>query len=323
MNAITVRYLFENRREAFQLERLTPPELESRVDITVSDINRPGFALAGFTENFLAERVQIIGQTEIAYLAHIEESQRRDALQRLFQFSMPCVIIAKALEPPPGMLELAIEKQVPLLRTPMSTTPFIHELTAYLDDTFAPTTSIHASLVDVYGVGLMITGRSGIGKSECALDLVERGHRLVADDVVTVKKRHEGILIGMASDLLRHHMEIRGLGIIDIQSVFGIRAIRGQKRIELEVHLKEWDSAESYERTGLDEKHSTILGVQIPLAVVPIVPGKNLTVIAEVLALNYLVKAYGYHSAQRLDNQLRDLLERRRHFETVARGDLE
>jgi HPr kinase/phosphorylase len=233
------------------------------------------------------------------------------------------VIVAKGLDPPARMLELASEKQVPVLRTPMSTTPFIHELTVYLDNLFAQETSLHGSLMDVYGVGLLFTGASGIGKSECALDLVERGHRLVADDVVRIRKRHEGILIGMASDLLRHHMEIRGLGIIDVQAIFGIRAIRGQKRVEVEVHLKEWEDTEQYERTGLDEKTSTILGVQIPLVIVPIVPGKNLTVIAEVIALNYLVKAYGYNPAERLNDQLRDLLARRRHFESLARGDLE
>jgi HPr kinase/phosphorylase len=323
MNAITVRYLFENAREAFQLERLTRPELEARVDVTASDINRPGFLLAGFTENFLAERIQIVGQTEMAFLAHAPEPERQEALHRLFSFPIPCIIIAKGLEPPPGMIEMASERNIPVLRTSMSTTPFIHELTSYLEDVFAPGTNIHASLVDVYGVGLLITGRSGIGKSECALDLVERGHRLVADDVVMVKKRREGILIGSASDLLQHHMEIRGLGIIDVQAVFGIRAIRGQKRIELEVNLMEWEANEQFERTGLDERSSTILGVRIPLVVVPIVPGKNLTVIAEVIALNYLVKAYGYDSALTFDEKLRDRLERRRRFQTLARGDHE
>jgi len=323
MNAITVRFLYENRGDAFQLERLTPPELEARTDIAVSDINRPGFALAGFTENFLAERIQIMGQTEMAYLSSVDDAQRREAFARLFQFPIPCIIVAKGLEPPQVMIEMAAERNIPVLRTPMSTTPFIHELTSYLEDTFAPTTNIHGSLVDVYGVGLLITGRSGIGKSECALDLVERGHRLVVDDVVTIKKRQEGVLLGSASELLQHRMEIRGLGIIDIQAIFGIRAIRGQKRIEVEVHLREWNAGEQYERTGLDERTSTILGVQIPLAIVPIVPGKNLTVITEVIALNYLVKAYGYNPAQSFDDLLRSRLERRRHFETLARGDLE
>jgi HPr kinase/phosphorylase len=322
MNAISVQFLFENCLRDFEFEVLTP-SLRSEVDITTSDVNRPGLALAGFTENFLAERIQIIGQTEILYLSRMTESQCDEALQRLFSFRVPCVIVAKGLDPPARMLELASEKQVPVLRTPMSTTPFIHELTVYLDNLFAQETSLHGSLMDVYGVGLLFTGASGIGKSECALDLVERGHRLVADDVVRIRKRHEGILIGMASDLLRHHMEIRGLGIIDVQAIFGIRAIRGQKRVEVEVHLKEWEDTEQYERTGLDEKTSTILGVQIPLVIVPIVPGKNLTVIAEVIALNYLVKAYGYNPAERLNDQLRDLLARRRHFESLARGDLE
>jgi HPr kinase/phosphorylase len=163
---------------------------------------------------------------------------------------------------------------------------------------------VHGSLVDVYGVGLLLTGRSAIGKSECALDLVERGHRLVADDVVTLTRRHDDILIGTGNDILRHHMEIRGLGIIDVQTVFGIRAIRIQKRIEVEINLREWDASEDYERVGIDDHTQTLLGVQIPLVQIPIFPGKNITVICEVVALNYLVKAYGHHPAKAFNERL-------------------
>jgi HPr kinase/phosphorylase len=221
------------------------------------------------------------------------------------------------------MLEMAAARGIPILRTPMATTDFIHKLTSMLDEVFAPTTTVHGSLVDVYGVGLLFTGRSGIGKSECALDLVERGHRLVADDVVTIRRRAVNVLIGSGNDLLRHCMEIRGIGIIDVQSIFGIRAIRAQKRIEVEVNLREWDANEDYERLGIAEQFSTILDVEIPLTVVPLFPGKNITVISETIALNYLVKAYGYNPAEHFNDNLVQLMRRKANLEILAKDDLE
>jgi len=189
---------------------------------------------------------------------------------------------------------------------------------------FAPQTTAHGSLVDVYGCGLLFTGRSAIGKSETALDLVERGHRLVADDVVTITRRHGDVLIGTGNQLLRHHMEIRGLGIIDVQAIFGIRAIRLQKRVELEVRLAEWSDDAEYERVGLDERKTEILGVQVPLVLVPITPGKNITVIAEVIALNYLVKVTGgYSPAERLNQHLMELMKRKSAARTWVREDTE
>jgi HPr kinase/phosphorylase len=213
---------------------------------------------------------------------------------------------------------------VPVLRTPQSTTPFIHSLTAYLDFMFAPQVSVHGSLVDVYGTGLLFTGRSAIGKSETALDLVERGHRLVADDVVTITRRHGDVLIGSGNQLLRHHMEIRGLGIIDVQAIFGIRSIRLQKRVEVEVRLAEWSKDGDYERVGIDDRKTNILDVEIPLVEVPITPGKNITVIAEVIALNYLVKVYGgYSPAERLNQHLIELMKRKSAARAWVREDTE
>ena len=227
-------------------------------------------------------------------------------------------------EVPPRLIERANECHVPVLRTPLSTTPFIHSLTLYLDHMFATHVTAHGSLVDVYGVGLLFTGRSAIGKSETALDLVERGHRLVADDVVTITKGHGDVLIGSGNQLLRHHMEIRGLGIIDVQAIFGIRAIRLQKRVEVQVNLTEWSSEEDYERVGLDENKEEILGVEIPLVRVPITPGKNITVIAEVIALNYLVKVTGgYSPAERLNQHLVELMKRKSAARTWVREDTE
>jgi len=227
---ITIAQLYEQQREPLSLEVLTQG-LTSRVPITISDINRPGMALMGYPENFLFERLQILGRTEIAYLGTLTPKGRAEALDRLFQFAMPGIIVTKGLQLVEGLLERANKNEVPLLRTPQDTTPFIHQLTGYLDWVFAPSVTVHASLVDVYGVGLLFTGRSGIGKSETALDLVERGHRLVADDVVRITRRHGDFLIGSCNEVLKHTMEIRGLGVIDVQAIFGIRSIRGQKRV--------------------------------------------------------------------------------------------
>ena len=323
MQTLSVARLFEDQRQELQLEQLTE-SLASRREITVSDIHRPGMALMGFVENFLPERIQIIAQTELTYLATLAPSGVREAIDRLFQFSMPLIVVCKGLEAPPCLIERANQCKVPVLRTPLSTTPFIHSLTLYLDHMFAPQTTAHGSLVDVYGCGLLFTGRSAIGKSETALDLVERGHRLVADDVVTITKRHGDVLIGSGNQLLRHHMEIRGLGIIDVQAIFGIRAIRLQKRVELEVRLAEWSDDAEYERVGLDERKTEILGVQVPLVLVPITPGKNITVIAEVIALNYLVKVTGgYSPAERLNQHLMELMKRKSAARTWVREDTE
>jgi HPr kinase/phosphorylase len=323
VQTLSVARLFEDQRQELQLEQLTDSLASSR-EITVSDTHRPGMALMGFMENFLPERVQIMAQTELTYLATLTPEGVKEAVDRLFQFSMPLIIVCKALEVPPYLLKRANQASVPVLRTPQSTTPFIHVLTSYLDHMFAPQTTVHGSLVDVYGVGMLFTGRSAIGKSETALDLVERGHRLVADDVVTITRGHGDVLVGAGNQLLRHHMEIRGLGIIDVQAVFGIRAIRLQKRVEVEVNLREWSESEDYERTGLDELKTEILGVKVPLVQVPITPGKNITVISEVIALNYLVKVTaGFSPAEKLNQHLMEIMKRKSQAKQWVREDTE
>ena len=323
VDSVSVARLFEDQREELQLEQLTD-SLASRREITVSDVNRPGMALMGFLDNFLPERIQVLAQTELTYLATLTPEGVREAIDRLFQFSMPLIVVCKGLEVPPYLVQRANQEQVPVLRTPHSTTPFIHSLTLYLDHMFAPEITVHGSLVDVYGSGLLFTGRSAIGKSETALDLVERGHRLVADDVVTITRRHGDVLIGSGNQLLRHHMEIRGLGIIDVQAVFGIRAIRLQKRVEVEVQLSEWSATADYERVGIDDRKTSILGVEVPLVQVPITPGKNITVISEVIALNYLVKVYGgYSPAERLNQHLIELMKRKSAARAWVREDTE
>jgi HPr kinase/phosphorylase len=309
MKEITVKELLEDRKEALRLEVLNPGQLERK--IVIADTNRPGLALTGYMGYFLWERIQIIGITETGYLETLSSQARIEALGRIMSHHIPCVIVTKKLEVHPELLDQARERGVPLFRTEMDTTDFIHKLTAYIDNRLAPVVSVHGTLVDVYGVGLLYTGDSGIGKSECALDLVERGHRLVADDVVMIKRRGANMLIGYGNQTLQHHMEIRGVGIIDLTAIFGIRAVRMRKRVEVEVRLKRWSDDEDYERLGLEEKPTEILGVQIPLVTVPVVPGKNISVVSEVIAMNHLLKLCGYRSAEEFNKRLLDSIQKK------------
>ncbi|MGH2574254.1 MAG: HPr(Ser) kinase/phosphatase, partial [Ignavibacteria bacterium] len=237
-------------------------------------------------------------------LRHLSKSERTKALTKYFSFNIPCICLTFNNKPSEEFLELAHKKSIAVFISPLPTTKFAYFISDFLDDQFSPQIAIHGSFVDVYGVGILFSGRSGIGKSEIALDLVERGHRLVADDVVMVSRKGEGILIGSGTDLVKHFMEIRGLGIIDVRSVFGIRAIRFQKRVELFVNLEVWTNKKEYTRTGLDEENIDILGVEIPFIKLPIFPGKNITVISEIIALNYLLKHYGYDASKVLAKKL-------------------
>lgn len=320
-NEYTVEQFYEEVSEEFGLDLLTT-KLESSIPITVPDVHRPAFALTGFMENYLSERIQIIGETELLYLRSISKDQQREAIARLFSEPLCCIIVTKGLELPEAFLPAAEEHGVPVFRTFRSTTPFIHNLTDHLDDVFAPRSILHGSLVDVYGVGLLIQGRSGIGKSEIALDLVERGHRLVADDVVELVRRGE-VVIGRGREYLRHFMEIRGLGIINVMDIFGIRAVRVQKRIEVVVQLEDWDPNKDWDRIGLDERKKELLGVQITQVVIPIFPGKNITVISETIALNFMLKVYGIDAAKRFDKQLIDMMESEKKTRRYLKYDTE
>lgn len=291
--------------------------------IANSEVNRPGLALAGFTARFAHNRIQVLGETEMMYLSSLSAADRLKSIETMLEFGIPCVIITKAIPPPAELVTAATRLDTPVLGTSLSTVDFTHQLADYLEAYFAPRTSVHGSLVDVYGIGLLFTGKSGIGKSETALDLVERGHRLVADDIVTIYQMKQGVLIGTGNELLQHYMEIRGIGIIDIPSMFGIRAIRLKKRVEVEVHLVEWDDKVDYERIGLEDKTKTILGVEIPFVMTPIVPGKNITVIAEVIALNHLLKLVGQNPAQDLNRRLVDLMKLRAADSKYLREDFE
>lgn len=274
-------------------------------EVTESNLHRPGLALAGYVDLFTHQRVQILGNTETRYLHHLDDTERAEAFENLIQFPLPCIIVTAENEIDPDLVDMATEASIPIYRTPLPTVQFMSSVRGFLADQFAPQRSVHGSLVDVYGIGLLLVGKPGIGKSEVALDLVERGHRLVADDVVIATKKEDAILMGSGTDLVQHFMEVRGLGLVDIRSMFGIRAIRFQKRIEIVVNMELWDSDEEYTRINMVEDTHEILGVDLPMVRVPITPGKNITVICEVIAMNHLLRHYGHDPAEVFTERLR------------------
>lgn len=303
MSNVTVQDLFADLKESLVLEFMNEIP-EKPVIVSAPDVHRPGMALMGFADNFHPRRIQILGESEMAFLATLSAEEQRVAICRVLELEPPVVFIAKDLRVPVPIRDTMTERKVPLIRSALPAVEFMAEMNHHLERVFSPTTEVHGTLVDVYGVGLLFTGRSGIGKSECALDLIERGHRLVADDIVEITRTPEDVLIGRYRDVLRHHLEIRGIGVIDVQAIFGIRAIRMQKRIEVEVQLQQWDDSIDYERVGMETRYTGILGVDIPQVIVPLFPGKNITVISEVIALNFMLKIYGYDAAQALNDRI-------------------
>jgi len=299
---LTVARLVERMRDILALETIDGKALDR--EISSPNVSSPGLVLAGYVERFPAHRLQVFGETEISYLESRSDGERRTILETFFSFPIPGVFVTKALQPPPEMSELAASAGVPIIRSRLKTNEFYSRIKPWLEEEFAPTTTLHGSLCDVFGVGLLLVGRSGIGKSECVLDLVERGHRLVADDVVLVTRRGTEVLLGRGHELQRHYMEIRGVGLVDVPSVFGIRAVRQQKRIEVVVELVDWDPELVLDRTGLDREGTTILDVTLPKITVPLNPGKNITVIAEVIAMNHLLKYSGIDPAERFNERL-------------------
>ncbi len=305
---ITVRFFYQNASEKFKIIPFNSDYGYER-KITDQNLNRPGLALAGFVDLFTYNRIQIFGNTENQYLSKLNSTERKEALERIFKFEVPCVVLTDGNTPSDEMMELAVKYKTALFGSKYPTTKLIYFISDFLDDQFAPRVSLHGSFVDVYGVGMLFVGKSGVGKSEVALDLIERGHRLVADDVVILTKKGEGILIGAGTDLVKHFMEVRGIGIIDVKSMFGIRAIRYQKRLEVVIQMELWESGDKYTRTGLDTSSESILDVDVPVIKIPILPGKNLTVISEVIALNYLLKHYGYDTAVEFQNRLNEKIK--------------
>src|SRR5262245_33680562 len=309
--SVTVAALLASRPEAFglPLELLAGADGLDRV-ITSPHIQKTGLALAGFHEYLKRGRVLIFGESEIRYLESLEVAARVTALRLALTLDFPCVLITGGFSPP---LELVIEAErarVPLLKTPTSTPTAIAKLASILEDSLAERTILHAVLMDVLGLGVLISGESGIGKSECALDLIVRGHRLVADDTVEVRRRQEAILIGTCPELTRHHMELRGLGVINVKELFGIASTRSAKRVELIVQLERWDPSREYERLGLDDNYYEILGLRVPLIRMPVAPGRNIAILVEVAARNQLLRSRGHHAARALAKRLEDTLRR-------------
>ena len=308
-DSITVDFFYRSTQRLFNLKLLSKSADFER-KIYDQNLHRPGLALAGFVDLFAYQRVQVFGNTELKYLRQLSKEEQKKAIETIFKFEIPCIIFSNNNKPTPILKKLAEEYRIPLLGSQYTTTKLNYLVSDFLDDQFAERITIHGSFVDVYGVGMLFVGKSGIGKSEVGLDLVERGHRLVADDVIILTKKGEGILMGAGTDIAKHFMEIRGLGIIDVERMFGIRAIRYQKRLEIIVELEIWDEAGDYTRTGISEKSVAISGVDILYIKLPILPGKNITVISEVIALNYLLKHYGHDAAKifqkRLNSRLRE-----------------
>ncbi|HOJ17425.1 MAG: HPr kinase/phosphorylase [Ignavibacteriales bacterium] len=308
--SIDVRFFHKITEKKFGIHLLTG---EGGLDRKIKDQNlhRPGLALAGFVDLFAYSRVQVFGNTEIKYLGALSLKERRVALEKILKFEIPCIILTNDHRPSDELLELANKFNTPVFGSKLSTTKLSNLISDFLDDQFAPRLSIHGSFVDVYGVGILFVGNSGIGKSEIALDLIERGHRLVADDVVILTKKAESIILGAGTELVKHFMEIRGIGFIDVEKMFGVRAIRYQKRLEVIVELEVWSKDSDYTRTGLEDASFNILGVDLPYVRLPIVPGKNITVISEVIALHYLLKHYDYDAAKVFQNRLKEAINRK------------
>ncbi|RKZ29885.1 HPr(Ser) kinase/phosphatase, partial [bacterium] len=303
MTAIKIHKLFTELRDTLELTVYAGREGLMR-SLTSKYINRPSMALMGWYKVFACERVQVLGKTEITYLNDLPKEKLYETLEKLFTYEddkgrrIPCIIISRGLEPPAIFAKLADEYNVPILISRLQTTELMSRLSRWLELFFAPTITVHGTMVDVLGVGILFTGKSGVGKSECALDLIERGHRLIADDIVVIKRIGTNVLMAYPTDVQGHYIEIRGLGLIDIEKLFGIRAIRLQKRVEINIHLVFWNELDECERLGITERYTSFLNVEIPKIIIPVSPGKNLTSITEVIATNFKIRTFGENLAK-------------------------
>ncbi|MBA4495307.1 HPr(Ser) kinase/phosphatase [Paenactinomyces guangxiensis] len=294
--------------QKFDLEVLSGWDQLDRT-VHVSDLYRPGLELAGFFTYHPVERLQLLGKTELSFIRELTRQEREERMHKLCHPDIPCFVVTRNFEVPAELIKAAEEKGVPILRTALSTTKFGSKLTNYLEKHLAPTTTMHGVLVDVYGIGVLITGSSGIGKSETALELVKRGHRLVADDAVEIQQTGEGTLVGHAPELIRYLLEIRGLGIINVMTLFGAGAVRDKKKISLVIRLEAWQEQRQYDRLGLDEERTQIIDTFLPQLTVPVRPGRNLAVIIEVAAMNFRLKGLGYDAAQQFVQKLGETIE--------------
>ncbi len=291
--------------------------------IAHSQVQKMGLALTGFTRYTNPDRLQVLGKTEMSYLSSLPGDLQEKIVRQICSLGLSCLVVTRNLEIPESLLREADDKGIPLFRTTLNSTEFIDRVTKFLEEKLASTHSLHGVLMDVFGVGILILGKSGIGKSECALDLILRGHRLVADDMVSIQRRSPTTLIGSGFEVIQHHMEVRGLGIINIRSLFGVEAIREKKKIELVLELVEWDTQQEYDRLGFEEEKYTILGVDLPMLRIPVTPARNLTTIIEVAARNHLLKVMGYDSALEFEKKLLRKMEERGGGQLEIEGEVE
>ncbi len=294
-------------KEKFNLSLVSGEEGIGR-HVAISDISRPGIEMAGYFTHYPSNRIQLMGKTEISFFALLTEKEKSERMMKLCASDTPVIIVSHGMEVPEELIEASNANSVPVLTTSMPTTRFSSMLTNFLESMLAPTTAVHGVLVDIYGVGVLITGKSGVGKSETALELVKRGHRLVADDCVEIRQEGEDTLVGSAPKLIEHLLEIRGLGIIDIMTLFGASAIRNYKRITLVIELEIWDEKKTYDRLGLEEEKIEIINTAITKLTVPVRPGRNLAVIIEVAAMNHRLKRMGVNAAEDFAKRLDDVI---------------
>ena len=297
--------------EKMNLKNLTPDVGLADKYVEVPDINRPALQLTGFFDHFDAERVQIIGYVEYTFLEQMDEATKIKVYETLLAYKIPCIIFCRALKPDQELLEKAQELDVPIFSTEMKTSAFTAELIRWLNVQLAPCISIHGVLVDVYGVGVLIMGESGIGKSEAALELIKRGHRLVTDDVVEIRKVSDETLVGSAPDITKHFIELRGIGIVDVKSMFGVQSVRETQNIDLVITLEDWSREKEYDRLGLEEKYTEFLGNKVVCHSIPIRPGRNLAIIVESAAVNHRQKQMGYNAAQELYKRVQENLAKK------------
>ncbi|PKM95131.1 MAG: HPr(Ser) kinase/phosphatase [Firmicutes bacterium HGW-Firmicutes-1] len=297
--------------EKMKLTNLSPNISVDNIKIGQTDVNRPALQLAGFFNYFDSERVQIIGKVEHTYLQTLEHERKVEVLEKLFSSKIPCLILSRELEPVQEIIDASEAHQVPLLQTNKATSYFMSELIRYLKVELAPRISIHGGLVDVFGEGILIMGESGIGKSEAALELIKRGHRLVADDVVEIAKVSDDTLLGTSPEIIRYLIELRGIGIIDCKTLFGVESVKERHSIDLVIKLEDWDPKKEYDRLGLEQEFTEILGNKVICHTIPIRPGRNLSIIVESAAINHRQKAMGYNAAQELNDRVMGNLQKK------------
>lgn len=298
--------------EKMKLENLTPEIDVKKKKITLAEINRPALQLTGFFENFDASRLQIIGYVEYSYMEHLSEEQKKESYEKLLEHDIPCIVFCRELAPDPLFLETAIKHNVPILSTKKTTSSFTAEIIRWLSVKLAPCISVHGVLMDIYGIGVLITGESGIGKSEAALELIKRGHRLVTDDVVELRKVSDDTLVGSAPDITKHFIELRGIGIVDVKALFGAAAVMDTQQVNLVIHLEDWDKDKEYDRLGLEENYIEYLGNKVVCHTLPIRPGRNLAIICESAAANHRQKEMGYNAAKELYTRVQNSIAKRR-----------